>query len=100
MSCYGHWIINNVTIDVDAQSEQYSRLGYIFTKSNTETQGDKHIILRLSVNASKTHNNTVIQCEYQPVHVDLSDLNFTNFMRSRTARVFVMPSEFNKNLTS
>ena len=95
MSCFGRWIINNTLIDPDAPSvlDEYSRLGYIFTKSETEIQGEERIIY-LGVNASKINNNSEIQCQYQPTHVcDPHTLNANTIMRSVTARVLVLPSE-------
>jgi hypothetical protein len=92
MSCYGHWIIDNETVhDVNsdglAVSDKYSQRGYVFMRFNTEIP-DKYI-LSLSVNASKMNNNSVIQCRY----LQLSGPNITFIVQSRTARVFVLPSE-------
>lgn len=93
MSCFGRWIINNETAELDAQSvlDEYSRLGYTFTKPNTEIRDDEHI-LHLSINASKIHNHySEIQCLYQPITDH--DLSANNVARSMTARVLVLPSE-------
>ena len=92
MSCFGQWIINDVIIASEFQSDEYSRLGYIFTNPDTdsEIQGEEHIIY-IGVNASSINNNSEIQCLYQPIPDH--DLSANNVMQSMTARVLVLPSE-------
>ena len=88
--CLGQWIINNETIHLDAEHSMWTSKGFIFPESNNESQ----VVLRLSVNASITNNNSVIQCEYMPLSSGYNSLtNNCHGMRSRTASVLVISSE-------
>ena len=89
MSCFGEWIINNETIPIDLDghpfSDEHSQRGYIFTEFKTEAPDE--YILSLGVNASRMKNNSWIQCQFQTLSSPHT------IVRSRTARVLVLPSE-------
>ena len=95
MSCFGQWIINNDTIPVNVDghpvSVEHSQRGYIFTDPKTEAPDE--YILSLGVNASRMNNNSWIQCQFQPLSDPNSNGRTHTIVRSRTARVLVLPSE-------
>lgn len=86
--CFGQWIIDGKTILNESDA---SHTGFTFSK---ETTKENEHSLRLSVNASESNNNSMIQCEYQSFQFGYRS-NFSNRIvtRSRTARVIVLPSE-------
>ena len=87
--CFGHWVINNETVQNTESnslpSSKWNEKGFTFLEYNFESQENEYV-LRLSVNASKANNNSVIQCEYYK-----HDL--TAGVKSRFATVLVISGE-------
>ena len=92
--CFGQWVIDNETIQNAESNSVPSKLnekGFTFLEFNPESQENEYG-LRLSVNASKANNNSVIQCQYYNHYP-------TAGVKSRFATVLVISSEFNKLCT-
>ena len=86
--CFGQWIIDKEIVLREADRSKWTRMGFTFPESNTESQDIEHVLL-LSVNASKTNNDSVIRCRYMSY-----SLEGHHGINSRTASVLVIPSEY------